>query len=234
MNKSNQKVVVLLSGGIDSSTCVAIAVDKFGSENVYALNILYGQKHDRELKSAQDIANHYNIHYQLLDLSSIFSFSNCSLLKHSTNEITHKSYFEQLSEIGGEGTVSTYVPFRNGLMLSTAASYAQSVGANIIYYGAHADDAAGRAYPDCTTEFVEYMNKAIYIGTGNEVSIEAPFINYNKTEIVKLGLELKVPYEKTWSCYEGDTEPCRSCGTCIDREKAFTNNGTTDPLLKNN
>lgn len=225
------KVLVLLSGGVDSTTCLALAVEKYGKENVHALNILYGQKHNRELTSAQKIADYYQVAYTLLDLSAIFKNSNCSLLVHSDQEIIHQSYQEQLAQLGGSGTVSTYVPFRNGLMLSTAASFAQSIGATLIYYGAHADDAAGRAYPDCTPEFVEYMNKAIYEGTGHELSIEAPFINCNKAQIVKQGLALKVPYQYTWSCYEGKAKPCGKCGTCIDRQNAFKLNGVTDPLI---
>lgn len=226
------RVMVLLSGGIDSTTCLALAVSRFGADNVYALNISYGQKHIRELQSAEQIAKYYNVKYTLLDLSSVFSQSNCSLLTHSDQKIIHKSYKEQLEEQGGAGTVSTYVPFRNGLMLSTAASYAQSIGATVIYYGAHADDAAGRAYPDCTPEFLDHMNQAIYEGTGRELKVEAPFINENKASIIKKGLELKVPYELTWSCYEGGIVPCGCCGTCIDRIKAFEINGTTDPLMK--
>ncbi len=229
---SDKKALVLLSGGVDSSTCLALAVKNYGKENVFALNIFYGQKHDRELKSAQDIANYYQVPYRLLDLSTVFSASDCSLLKGSTQEIDHRSYSDQLQSLGGEGTVSTYVPFRNGLMLSAAASYAQSIGAQVIVYGAHKDDAAGRAYPDCTPEFVAAMDKCIYEGTGHELHLEAPFINSNKAGIVKTGLELKVPYELTWSCYEGKNEPCGVCGTCRDRIKAFEQNGTIDPLIK--
>lgn len=224
------KVVVLLSGGVDSSTCLAMAVSQHGANNVHALNITYGQKHDKEIQCAQKIAEYYGVSYQLLDLSSIFAASNCSLLKHSTEEIVHKSYAEQLKTIGGEGTVSTYVPFRNGLMLSATASVAQSLGATEIWYGAHMDDAAGRAYPDCTAEFVESMGKAIYEGTGKELKLVAPFINSNKAGIVKTGLELKVPYELTWSCYEGQDKPCMTCGTCIDRHNAFAANNAIDPL----
>ena len=225
------KAVVLLSGGVDSSTCLALAVEKYQKQNVYALNIRYGQKQQKELDCAKKIARHYQVPYKLLDLSAIFAQSDCSLLQHSSHEIVHKSYNDQLNDLGGTGTVSTYVPFRNGLMLSTAASFAQSIGASVVYYGAHADDAAGRAYPDCTPEFVQYMNQAVYEGTGHELSIEAPFINCNKAEIVKQGLLLKVPYELTWSCYEGKEKPCGCCGTCIDRRNAFEVNGVTDPLL---
>ena len=229
-HRKMNKTVVLLSGGIDSTTCLALAVSS-GENDVYALNITYGQKHVRELKSAAAVAAYYHVPYRLLDLSSVFAESSCSLLSHSNKEIDHSSYAEQLKKKGNEGKVGTYVPFRNGLMLSAAAGYAESIGAVRIVYGAHADDAAGRAYPDCTPEFVKYMNLAITEGTGGAVSLEAPFISCNKAEIVRRGLELKVPYHLTWSCYEGGEYPCGTCGTCRDRIRAFEINNARDPLI---
>ena len=226
------KITVLLSGGLDSSTCLALVVSKYGSENVEALSIHYGQKHDREVRSAQAVADYYGVKLTILDLSPVFSGSNCSLLNHSSEEIEHRSYAEQLKDLGGTGTVNTYVPFRNGLMLSAAAAVAQSNGSDEIWYGAHKDDAAGRAYPDCTPEFVDYMGKAIYEGTGHEIKLVAPFINSNKADIVRQGLAMKVPYELTWSCYEGGEKPCGTCGTCIDRFTAFKLNNAIDPLMK--
>lgn len=224
------RAVVLTSGGLDSSTCLAMAVEKYGAAETEALNILYGQKNDCELASAKKIAEHYGVRYTLLDLRQIFSFSNSSMLRGSTEEIPEESYAEQLKKLGGEGTVSTYVPFRNGTMLSSAASFALSRGAEVIMYGAHADDAAGRAYPDCTPEFAEYMGKAIYEGSGRVLRLEAPFINMTKADIVRKGLELHVPYELTWSCYEGREKACGVCGTCRDRLRAFKLNGAEDPI----
>jgi 7-cyano-7-deazaguanine synthase len=113
-------------------------------------------------------------------------------------------------------------------MLSAAASIAVSVGASLVYYGAHADDAAGNAYPDCSVRFTDAINRAIYEGTGGKVSIIAPFVTSNKAQVVKTGLELGVPYKMTWSCYEGGEKPCGKCGTCIDRAKAFALNGVED------
>ena len=225
------RALVLLSGGIDSTTCLAMAIDKYGKENVVALSASYGQKHTKELESARNIANYYDIELIELNLAKIFSYSNCSLLSHSKEEIQHSSYAEQLNKNEGE-TVSTYVPFRNGLFLSTAASIALSKDCDIILYGAHSDDAAGSAYPDCSKAFNDAMNLAIYEGSGKKLRVEAPFVTLHKKDIVKKGLELKVPYELTWSCYEGKEYPCGECGTCIDREKAFELNGTVDPLVK--
>lgn len=226
------KILVLSSGGVDSTTCLAMAVAEVGAENVLALSVYYGQKHDKEIQAAKKVAEYYGVERMELDLSVIFAGSNCSLLKQSTEDIPLESYAQQIEETHGEKPVSTYVPFRNGLFLSSAASIALSHGCSKIMYGAHADDAAGAAYPDCSLDFVNAMNQAIYLGSGNQLTIEAPFVSLTKADVVKKGLELGVPYELTWSCYEGGEKPCGKCGTCIDRMKAFEKNGVVDPLLK--
>ncbi|MBR3536049.1 MAG: 7-cyano-7-deazaguanine synthase QueC [Oscillospiraceae bacterium] len=225
------RALVLFSGGLDSSTCLAMAVKKYGSENVTALSVFYGQKHKKEIEAAQNIAKFYGVELITLDLGKIFSYSDCSLLEGSSNEIPEGSYEEQLKETNGS-PVSTYVPFRNGLFLSSAASIALSKNCSVIYYGVHSDDAAGNAYPDCSVDFNEAMGRAIYLGSGNELTIEAPFVSLTKADVVKKGLELGVPYELTWSCYAGSDKPCGKCGTCIDRQKAFAENGIADPALK--
>ncbi len=223
------KAVVLLSGGLDSSTCLALAVRELGAGEVLALSVSYGQKHAREVRAARDVAAHYQVALEHLDLSCCFARSTSSLLDHSSEDIPHEDYAAQLQDRPG-GLVSTYVPFRNGLMLSAAAAWAQSAGAERIIYGAHADDAAGRAYPDCSPEFVRLMGGAIREGTGGGMILEAPFLNSTKADIVRTGLELGVPYELTWSCYEGGKHPCGVCGTCRDRIRAFRLNGAEDPL----
>ncbi len=207
------KVMVLSSGGVDSTTALGLAVSKYGKENVIALSISYGQKHDKEIQAAINVSEYYGVEHLFLDLAEIFQYSDCTLLKQSDKEIPLESYAEQIKETKGNKPVSTYVPFRNGLFLSSAASIALSKGCSVIYYGAHADDAAGFAYPDCSPVFNEAMNKAIYEGSGHQLTIEAPFVNMNKAGVVKMGLELGVPYELTWSCYEGGDEPCGKCGT---------------------
>ncbi len=225
------KALILLSGGVDSTTCLGMAVNEYGKENVVALSITYGQKHTKELEAAKSIAAHYEVPFIFLDLAKIFEYSDCSLLSHSDEEIPKESYAEQIKKSEGK-PVSTYVPFRNGLFLSSASSIALSKECNVIYYGAHSDDAAGNAYPDCSDAFNQAINQAVFIGSGEQLKIEAPFVSWTKEEVVKKGLELNVPYELTWSCYEGGDEPCGICGTCIDRKAAFENNGVTDPLLK--
>lgn len=225
------KTMVLSSGGVDSTTALGLAIEKYGKENVIALSISYGQKHDKEIKAAKAVAEYYGVEQLFLDLSKIFRYSNSSLLKQSDDEIPEESYSEQIKKTNGEKPVSTYVPFRNGLFLSSAASIALSRDCGVIYYGAHADDAAGFAYPDCSPVFNEAMNTAIREGSGHQLRIEAPFVNMNKAEVVKIGLSIHVPYELTWSCYEGGERPCGKCGTCIDRAKAFAANGIKDPAL---
>ncbi|SEK32918.1 7-cyano-7-deazaguanine synthase [Pseudobutyrivibrio ruminis] len=223
------KALVLVSGGLDSTTCLALAVKEYGHENVVGLSIFYGQRHDKEIKAADAVCEYYKVEHITLDLSTMFQFSDCTLLQHSDGEIPEESYDKQLEKTNGK-PVSTYVPFRNGLFLSSAAAIALSKGCSKIYYGAHADDAAGNAYPDCSSDFNNAMNTAIYEGSGKQLSIEAPFINKNKAGVVKLGMELGVPYELTWSCYEGHDKACGKCGTCIDRIAAFELNGIKDPI----
>lgn len=223
--------LVLCSGGVDSTTCLAIAVEKYGAGEVLALSVLYGQKHQKELAAAEKIAQHYGVARKVLDVSTIFEDSNCSLLQGSGEKIPSESYRDQLKKTNGL-PVSTYVPFRNGLFLSCAASIALANGCREIYYGAHSDDAAGNAYPDCSREFNESINNAIYLGSGKQVRVVAPFIGCNKAQVIAQGLSLQVPYELTWSCYEGGDRPCGVCGTCRDRAAAFAANGVTDPLLK--
>lgn len=227
----SEKALVLFSGGVDSTTCLGLAIERFGRENVEVLSILYGQKHQKEIVCAVKVLEYYGIKGQNLDLTEMFTFSNCSLLCHSKEEIPKLSYDEQLKDRHGS-PITTYVPFRNGLFLSAAASIGLSKGCSYLYYGAHKDDAAGNAYPDCSEAFYNAMNRAIIEGSGHQIRLEAPFINKNKAQVVAEGLRLKVPYEFTWSCYEGGEKPCGICGTCIDRKKAFEANGIKDPAAK--
>ena len=164
------KALVLNSGGVDSTTCVAIAVDKYGKDNVITASLYYGQKHSKELECAKKIAEYYGVKHIEDDISNVMKYAKdvCTLVKGG-KEIAHKSYADQIKE-NGEGRVDTYVPFRNGLFLSIAAAYADSLFPNEdveIFYGAHADDAAGNAYPDTSEEF----NKAISDGWLNNLAL---------------------------------------------------------------
>lgn len=226
-----KKALVLFSGGVDSTTCLAMAIQKYGNENVIALSVFYGQRHDKEIQAAQKLAEYYGVTWKQLDLALLFADSDCTLLSGVKGEIPKESYAAQLEKTDGK-PVSTYVPFRNGLFLASAASIALSNDCEVIYYGAHSDDAAGNAYPDCSEAFHQAMNQAIYLGSGNQLRVEAPFVAQTKAEVVKQGLSLGVPYQMTWSCYEGSDRPCGVCGTCRDRAAAFAANGIVDPLFE--
>lgn len=226
------KYVILSSGGVDSTTLVSLAVKNYGAENVVTVSVAYGQRHSKELECAQKIAEYYNVRHEVIDLSAIFKYSNCSLLAQSTEEVPEGSYVEQINK-SASGVVATYVPYRNGLMLSAIASLGLSLFPNdevYIYLGAHADDAAGNAYPDCSIQFAETIAKAIELGTDGQVKVVTPLIHMNKAEVVKLGLELGTPYQLTWSCYLGHDKACGKCGTCLDRLAAFKANGVKDPI----
>lgn len=221
------KVMVLFSGGLDSTTLLYKA--RYEHHEVIACSLYYGQKHETELEHAKAITDKLGIPLILRDLTPVFKDSDCVLLKGRGN-IPHESYKEQMDK-NGEGTVSTYVPFRNGVMLSVAASLALQHGCDALWYGAHRDDAAGRAYPDCTEDFVQYMTQAIREGTGQKVTVQAPWIFFTKADIVSAGLSFGMTqedFDMTHSCYEGVEGGCGVCATCIDRRKALEANGLHD------
>ena len=225
--------VVLLSGGLDSTTCLAMAVDKYGAENVAALSIFYGQRHSGELEAARNVAKFFNVAHHELDVSEIFRNSNSALMNTSTAPLENNSYAAQIAK-NKSPRVSTYVPFRNGLMISIAASFADTLSDDKIeiFVGVHSDDASGNAaYADCSAPFVAAMNAAVRIGTYEKIRLVAPFLCQTKADVVKVGLELGAPYHLTRSCYERGEKPCGKCATCIDRAKAFELNGVKDPAL---
>lgn len=221
------KILVLASGGLDSTCLLHKAVKQVGASNVFALNMYYGQKHRKEMECFQWQMEHLGIeNYQVLDLSSIFAgYKGCTLLEGG-GDIPHASYAEQLAK--KPGVVSTYVPFRNGLFLSVAASIALQNDCSSVWYGAHADDAAGNAYPDCSEDFIDVMNMAIRFGSDEKVCLYAPWAELNKAGVVAEGIKAGMTqedFEHTWSCYEGGDKPCGKCGTCIDRKAALEANG---------
>lgn len=207
--------LVLFSGGVDSSTCLGMAKEK--DEEVVALSINYGQRHSQaELDAAKRVADHYGVPIKEVDLSSVFAGGHSSLTDKSL-EVSQGDYADQK-----EG--NTEVEFRNGVFLAVIASLAMQYGADQVYFGAHMDE-SGHVYPDCSPEFVDAMTKAIEAGSGGKVSLMTPFLYSTKADLVAYGKSINVPYELTYSCYEGTTPPCGKCGTCIDRKKAFEKNG---------
>jgi 7-cyano-7-deazaguanine synthase len=184
--------------------------------------MFYGQRHAKEIQAARAVASHYQVAHIEMDLSQIFKFGDVSaLMSNSKIPLPSGAY-------RSDGVQSTYVPFRNGLFLSTAAALALQLNCEAVYYGAHADDAAGNAYPDCSKEFAYHMGAAVFEGTGGKVLMEAPFASITKADVVAKGLALEVPFHLTWSCYAGGEKPCGQCATCIDRAKAFAINGLTE------
>lgn len=221
------KAIVLNSGGLDSTTCVSMAVEKYGKENVSTVSIFYGQTLKKELECARKIAEHYGLKHYEFDLSDIFKYSNCTLLEHSTEEIKEESYEEQYSE---DKIISSCVPFRNGLMLSVVATLAQSIYPEEecdIVLGNHKSDFA---YADCSEAFTYKMGEAITEGTYGLVHFWSPLVSMEKSDVVKEGLRLNTPYEMTWSCYEGHEKACGRCGSCLCRLEAFEKNGVEDPI----
>ena len=222
-----KKALVLSSGGTDSTTCLAMAVEELGAENVSTVIIQYGQRHSKEVECARKIADHYGVAHYEFDLSDMFKYSDCALLSKSTKDIVHDTYEHQV-EAGTK--ITSYVPFRNGLMLSVCATLAQSLWEYDqvdVYLGNHQSDFA---YADCSTDFVKKMNAAIEEGTYGMVHFVSPLQEMSKQEVIAKGLELNAPYELTWSCYEGHEKSCGKCASCLERLAAFEANGVEDPI----
>ncbi|MHA1302226.1 MAG: 7-cyano-7-deazaguanine synthase QueC [Candidatus Heimdallarchaeaceae archaeon] len=216
--------IVLLSGGMDSTTVGALAVKNHGAKNVIGLTINYGQRHQKEISSAKKVAKFLGILlWQEIVIPDIFKGSDSSLINWRKG-VPEKSYAEI------QGVSPTYVPFRNGVLLSSAAAVALSQGADLIYYGAHADDAAEWAYPDCTPEFNGAIGSAIYVGTYHQVRLIVPFQYLTKAEIVEVGVQLGAPFHLTWTCYNGKEKACGKCSACLSRLEAFSKAGVADPI----
>ena len=214
------KALVLLSGGLDSSTAL-YWTHKNITESILAISFSYGQRHLKEVHHAAAICVELDIQHRIL---TGLEFPK-SMLTDESVEVPNISYD------GIEGISPTYVPFRNGSMLARAAAEAQAHDLDFIVWSPHAEDAAGWAYPDCTPEFAGSMANAIFIGTYMKVRLLTPFIHMMKYEIVKLGKTMDVPFEKTWSCYKGERLHCGTCPTCRSRQDSFKLARVTDHTL---
>ena len=216
------KAYVLLSGGIDSSACLAEAIRECGSAT--ALIVDYGQRHAKETEHALAIAQHLNAPVRLISAQGVIGIGG---LTDEHLEMPNASYADL-----PEGVSPTYVPFRNGLFLSIAASIASAdPEALAVYYGAHAEDAENDAYPDCSVQFIEAMRVAIEIGTYGQITLIAPWKEMTKTEVVTVGTAARIPWELTWSCYEGNEIHCGTCPTCRARREAFELAEVEDPTI---
>lgn len=217
--------IVLLSGGIDSTTCLKLAVDRHGERDVTALSIAYGQKHIAELEAAELIAGKLGVEHLVLQLPTEIMAGGRSTLVEGGPE-NPVSYYADLPH----GVSPTYVPFRNGNLISLAAAYAMKIEADEIWFGAHAEDAENWAYPDCTPEFIGSMANAVWVGTYHKTRLVTPLEWLTKVQIVRLGLEHDAPYELTMSCYNGQAPACGKCPTCHSRRDAFAQLGHVDPI----
>lgn len=225
---AEKAVVVLLSGGMDSTTLLHAVCQTPGMGTVYALSFAYGQKHLCELKMATWQARAAKVaEHRTLDMSFFADLTRGgSALTDPAIAIPALSALDasQMSQ------PPTYVPNRNMILLALAAAWAESRGATTVYYGAQAQDRYG--YWDCTADFVDRLNQVFALNRGRGVTIRAPFAMMSKFELVKQGLALGVDYRQTWSCYRGGDRPCAVCPTCVERARAFEVAGIEDPLLQ--
>lgn len=220
------KAVVLLSGGLDSSTVVYHAIAD--GYDCYAISFDYQQRHQRELKSAAVIASLSGVKEHQVISFDLGQWGG-SALTDTEIDLPSERSLEQMSQ---EIPV-TYVPARNTIFLSFGLSYAEAIDAQRVYVGVNALDYSG--YPDCRPDYIEAMQRVFELGTkqgrqGKAIEIMAPLINLKKTEIIHLGNQLGVPWEKTWSCYAGGDLACGVCDSCRLRLAAFAELGLKDPL----
>lgn len=214
----SQKVVVIYSGGMDSFTVLNKAVRQ-GYE-VLALSFDYGQRHVKELTVARQVCRALNITHKVVDITAINSLLAGSSL---TDDIDiPQSQYEQ------ESMLSTVVPNRNMILLSMAIAYAVSQQADAVYYGAHSGDHT--IYPDCRPEFVRQMDVVSKLANYQPVAVVAPYLEVDKNEILRDGLDMGLDYSNTWTCYNGRDKACGKCGACIERLQAFAANQIADPL----
>ena len=223
-NKQIKRAVVLLSGGLDSSTVLFYAL-RMGYE-CHALIFDYGQRHRKEVRSAMKIASRAGVKYQIVGI--MLPWGGSSLIEKNSNVPIHS-----LRKIG-KFIPSTYVPSRNTIFLAFAASFAESINARSIFIGANSVDYSG--YPDCRPEYLNEFAKLLKLGTkagtmGAGISIKAPLIDKSKAQIVSLAAKLRVPFELTWSCYLGEKMPCGKCDSCKLRAEGFRKSGFVDPLI---
>lgn len=220
-----KSAVVLLSGGLDSTTALYVAKKDVGKEGkLYPLSFYYGQRHVKELKCSEEICLGLGLDFKVVDLMDLSTLVDTALTGQK----------EVPTEGVKEGIPITWVPQRNSIMLALAFAYAETVGADMVYTGVNVVDYSG--YPDCRPDFVMAMERALnfaskrYRETGHGIGIITPLIKKSKAQIILLGQTLKVPWELTWSCYQGREKACGSCDSCRIRRQGFEDAGLKDPI----
>ena len=221
-----KKAVVLISGGLDSATTLAIALE-MGYE-CYGLTVNYGQRHVAELQSARKVTHEMRVKgHELI---------NVDLTKFGGSALTEDNISVPKNALSNEGIPVTYVPTRNTILLGLACSLAEAIGADSVFIGVNALDFSG--YPDCRPDFIDAFQMVLNVGTkrgveGNPVKIEAPLIRLRKAQIISIGESLGVPFADTISCYHPDRNgrACGACDSCILRREGFENAGIDDPTI---
>jgi 7-cyano-7-deazaguanine synthase len=212
------KSIVVHSGGMDSTVLLYQLVAQ--GDEVKALSIDYGQRHGKEIESARALAASLGVEHRVADLRSLAELLGGSALTSSELEVPEGQYEE-------DNMKATVVPNRNMILLAVSAGWAISSEFDRVAYAAHAGDHA--IYPDCRPEFADALDSAIQLADWREVTLHRPFVDLSKADLVQLGAELQVPFERTWSCYKGAELHCGRCGTCIERREAFHLAEVTDP-----
>jgi 7-cyano-7-deazaguanine synthase len=212
------QAVVLLSGGMDSATLLAYVRKRLEVDRIVALSFVYGQKHSKELDCARWQADRAGAaEHRIIDISFYGELTRGgSALTDGSIEVP------DLSDVKPEERMqpSTYVPNRNMIFLALAAAFAEAQGIPDVFYGAQAQDEYG--YWDCSQDFVNRMNEVLSLNRKGRVKVRAPFAGMSKSEVVKIGLELGVDYDHTWTCYRGGDKPCGTCPSCVERNRAFS------------
>ncbi len=224
-----RKAVVLLSGGMDSCVCAAIARERHGAGNIALLHAGYGQRTERrERRAFDDIAEFYGVRERLVVQLDHFRSIGGSALTDTRIAVPENELGAKAPH--GNSIPVTYVPFRNAHFLSVAVSWGEAIGARAIYIGAVAEDSSG--YPDCRPEYYRVFQELIRVGTRPETQIEmvTPVITLKKSEIIRKGIELRAPLHLTWSCYQSEEAACGACDSCLLRLRAFAEAGVPDPV----
>lgn len=218
MTAAKSKTVLALSGGMDSATLLAMS---HKTDELHPVSFYYASKHGSlEQQKACELALYYDLSFSMIDLTGAFSAFRSDLLK--TGGAVPEGHYEDAS------MSRTVVPGRNLIFAAVLAGLAESVGASTVLLGVHAGD--HHIYPDCRPTFVYSLNHTVQASTEGRVSVVAPFLKVTKTDILRHGLDLKVPYHMTRTCYTDDRVACGRCGSCQERLEAFAANGVADPL----
>lgn len=213
-----------ISGGIDSTVILHNAVKNVHFNNIFPVSFTYGQRHVKEIDFAVKTCKELGLsNHRVIDLSFFQSISNISSITNRDISIP------KTRDVLGDAQPSSYVPFRNMMIMSISCAYAETVGATTVYHGAALIDSQS-GYWDGSKEFITAINDVVSLNRKTQIKIEAPLINMSKAEIIRWGIELGVDFNNTWTCYEGKDMSCGECPSCSSRLKGFIDNKIKDPV----